>query len=127
MVAWTNYVQNKPVLKTADKKAYMREYMRKRYNESKEECRAYKNSVKRKIAHNLPAEELKVYGKYLADIHRLRKIKQNPQNLIFLVVTAVLLLLSGSFIQVLIQFLRSFGNVSGFLFKERSELQRSFA
>jgi len=25
---------------------------------------------------NLPAEELKEYGKYLADIHKLRKIKE---------------------------------------------------
>lgn len=65
-----------PTLKTADKKAYMREYMRKRYAEKTEECRAYKNSVKCKITHNLPAEELKEYGMYLADIHRLRKIKE---------------------------------------------------
>ena len=63
-------------LKTADKKAYMREYMRKRYNEKKEECRAYKNSVKCKLSHNLPAEELKEYGRFLADIYRLRKIKK---------------------------------------------------
>ena len=67
--------ETKSALKTADKKAYMREYMRKRYNEKKEECRAYKNSVVCKITHNLPAEELKEYGKHLADIHRLRKIK----------------------------------------------------
>jgi hypothetical protein len=67
--------QTKPNL-TADKKAYMREYMKKRYNENKEECRAYKNSVKCRITHNLPAEELKEYGMYLADIHRLRKIKE---------------------------------------------------
>jgi hypothetical protein len=62
--------------KTADKKAYMREYMRKRYNENKEECRAYKNSVKCKQVNNLSAEELKEYGRYLADIHKLRKIKE---------------------------------------------------
>jgi hypothetical protein len=62
--------------KTADKKAYMREYMRNRYNEKKDECRAYKNSVKCKIVNNLPAEELKEYGKYLVDIHKLRKIKE---------------------------------------------------
>jgi hypothetical protein len=68
--------ETKPALKTADKKVYMREYMRKRYNENKEECRAYKNSVKCKITNNLPAEELKEYGMYLADIHRLRKIKE---------------------------------------------------
>lgn len=63
-------------LKTADRKEYMREYMRKRYNENKEECRAYKNSVKYRKSHNLPAEELKEYGMYLVDIDRLRKIKE---------------------------------------------------
>jgi len=69
-------MQPETALKTADKKAYMREYMRKRYNENKEECRAYKNSVKYRKNHNLPAEELKEYGMYLADIDRLRKIKE---------------------------------------------------
>ena len=68
--------ETQTALKTADKKAYMREYMRKRYNENKEECRAYKNSVKYRKNHNLPAEELKEYGMYLADIDRLRKIKE---------------------------------------------------
>jgi len=62
--------------KTADKKTYMREYMRKRYAEKPAECRAYKNSVKCKQVNNLPPEELREYGKYLADIHRLRKIKE---------------------------------------------------
>jgi len=62
--------------KTADKKVYMREYMRKRYAEKTDECRAYKNSVKCKLVNNLPAEELKEYGKYLVEIHRLRKIKE---------------------------------------------------
>ena len=62
--------------KTADKKTYMREYMRKRYAEKTDDCRAYKNSVKCKQVHNLPPEELREYGKYLADIHRLRKIKE---------------------------------------------------
>ena len=68
--------ETQPTLKTADKKVHMREYMRKRYNENKEECRANKNSVKYKNTYNLPAEELKEYGMYLADIHRLRKIKE---------------------------------------------------
>lgn len=63
--------------KTADKRTYIREYMRKRYAEKPEECRAYKNSVKCKQVNNLPPEELKEYGKFLADIHRLRQIKAN--------------------------------------------------
>ena len=62
--------------KTADKKTYIREYMRKRYAEKTAECRDYKNSVKCKQVNNLPPEELKEYGRYLADIHRLRKIKE---------------------------------------------------
>ena len=70
--------------KTADKKAYMREYMRNRYNKNKEDCRAYKNSVKCKAVNNLPAEELKEYGKYLADIHKLRKIKEKLPHEIFI-------------------------------------------
>ena len=69
-------MENLSTNKTADKKAYMREYMRNRYNKNKEDCRAYKNSVKCKAVNNLPAEELKEYGKYLADIHKLRKIKE---------------------------------------------------
>ena len=66
--------ETKSALKTADKKAYMREYMRKQYSENKEECRAFKNSAKCSLTHNLPAEELKEYGMHLADIHCLRKI-----------------------------------------------------
>jgi hypothetical protein len=75
--------ETKSAMKTSDKKLYMREYMRKRYNENKEESRAYKNSVKCKITNNLPAEELKEYGMYLADIHRLRKIKDKLPTFLF--------------------------------------------
>jgi hypothetical protein len=53
----------------------MREYMRNYYNENKEECRAYKNSVKCRKQHNLSAKELKEYGNHLADIYKLRQIK----------------------------------------------------
>ena len=67
--------QSENLKKIEDKRIYMREYMRKRYNEKKEECRAYKNSVKSTILHKLPAEDLKEYGMFLADIHKLRKIK----------------------------------------------------
>ena len=61
----------------------MREYMRKRYAEKTAECRAYKNSVKCKQVNNLPAEDLREYGKYLVEIHRLRRIKEKvPADLI---------------------------------------------
>jgi hypothetical protein len=35
----------------------------------------------------LPAEELKEYGKYLADIHKLRKIKEKLPLDLFLKIT----------------------------------------
>jgi hypothetical protein len=69
--------------KTADKKAYMREYMRNRYNNNKEDCRAYKNSVKCKATKNLSADDLKEYGKFLNDIYKLRKIKENLPPALF--------------------------------------------
>jgi len=70
--------------KVADKKAYMREYMRKRYRENKEECRAYKNSVKCRLRNNLPAEQLKTHGKFLNDIYKLRKLKEKLPSEVFL-------------------------------------------
>jgi hypothetical protein len=77
-------MENQPdLIKTAEKRAYMRAYMRKRYNENKEECRAYKNSVKCKQVNNLSPEDLKEYGRYLADIHKLRKIKERlPEDIL---------------------------------------------
>jgi hypothetical protein len=61
--------------KTEDRRTYMREYMRKRYIEKKDECKAYGNSVKCKNNHNLSSDDLKEYGMFLADIYKLRKIK----------------------------------------------------
>jgi hypothetical protein len=75
-------MESLPTLKTADKKAYMREYMKNRYNSNKEDARAYKNSVKCKVVNNLSAEDLKEYGKYLGDIHKLRLIMERlPQDI----------------------------------------------
>ena len=74
--------------KTADRKTYMREYMKKRYAEKPEECRNYKRSVQCKISHNLPPEELKEYGEYLADIYKLRQIKERLPADLFVKITA---------------------------------------
>jgi ribosomal protein S4 len=60
---------------TTDKRTYMREYMRKRYNEDIVKARAYKNSLKYKKKYNLSAEDLTTYKEYLADVQKLRKIK----------------------------------------------------
>ena len=70
-------------IKLDKQRAYMREYMKKRYNNDLEGSRAYKNSVKCRITNNLPAEELQEYGKYLVDIHKLRKIKAKLPNDLF--------------------------------------------
>lgn len=74
--------QSESLKKLEEKRSYMREYMKKRYHEKINECRAYKNSVKCKINHNLPAEDLKEYGMYLSDIYKLRKIREKlPSDL----------------------------------------------
>ena len=64
------------------RKLYMREYMRNRYNADIEKSRAYKNSLKYKSKYDLPTEDLKEYGEYLADIYKIRQLKKKiPQNL----------------------------------------------
>lgn len=55
-------------------KLYMREYMKKRYNENADQVKNYNNSNKCKHRLNLPDEDFKTYGEYLADIVKLRKI-----------------------------------------------------
>ncbi len=75
-------VKQKKPRKTEDMTTYMREYMRKYYADNKEECKSYKNSLKYKKTHNLPEEEFKEYGIYLADIYKLRQIKKKiPREL----------------------------------------------
>ena len=65
-----------------DRKKYMREYMRRRYNADLDKSRAYKNSLKYKAKYELPAEDLKEYGEHLADIYKIRQLKKKiPQNL----------------------------------------------
>lgn len=56
------------------RKAYMKTYMSNRYYADVEKSRAYLKSSKCKNVNNLDATELKKYGGYLADIHKLRQI-----------------------------------------------------
>lgn len=65
----------KKIRVTADKRAYMREYMRKRYKENYEEEKQYKNSMRCKRLNELSSTDFEKYGKYLAQIHKLRKIR----------------------------------------------------
>ena len=68
-------IENK-VLKTADKKAYMRDYMRTRYNNDLEGSRCYAKALKCKIRFNLSETDFKEYGIHLADIHKLKQLQQ---------------------------------------------------
>ena len=65
------------------RKEYMREYMRKRYSENVEKARAYKNSIKYKVKYDLPAEDLKEYGEYLADIYKIRQLKKKIPSILW--------------------------------------------
>ena len=68
--------------KTADLAKYQREYMKKRYHDDVEKSRLYKNSLKAKKLYNMSAEDLKIYGEYLADFCKLKIIKEKmPKDL----------------------------------------------
>lgn len=59
-----------------DKKAYMREYMKKRYNANLEASRAYTKSLKAKKKNDITDEEFQLYGLHLANVLKLRQIKK---------------------------------------------------
>ena len=56
-----------------DRTDYMREYMRARYNNKKEHCRAEQNT-RRLDKSTIPAEDVEFYGVHLADIVKLKKL-----------------------------------------------------
>jgi len=59
-----------------DKKTYMREYMKKRYNANLEASRAYTKSLKAKKKNDITDEEFQLYGLHLANVLKLRQIKK---------------------------------------------------
>jgi hypothetical protein len=64
------------------RRAYAREYQRKRYAEKHTEVRNYCNSVRYKNRHNLSDEDYKKYGSYLHLVDKVRKAKdQMPSEL----------------------------------------------
>ena len=69
--------------KTADKKAYMREYMKARYHANLEGSRAYTKSLKAKKKGQVTEEEFKTYGLHLANVLKLRQLKQELPPEIF--------------------------------------------
>jgi hypothetical protein len=71
----TDQVTPKKVKKTADMKAYMREYMRNRYEKNPEQSRSRMNSQNIKKRIDVPKDDTKRFGIHLADVYTIRKIK----------------------------------------------------
>ena len=63
-----------PILNRRD---YMREYQRERYNADKEKGRCYQQSIKLKRKLNISDELWDKYRHYLADIVKLQKIMEH--------------------------------------------------
>lgn len=61
------------VKKTADKKAYMREYKRKEYQEKKDEMKEKGRSYYYKYRFNATDEDHTKYGTYLSNVVKIRK------------------------------------------------------
>ena len=66
---------NQEPSKEEKRREYMRKYMKERYNKGGDSARAYNNSLKVKAKHNLTKEDFKEYGLYLADICKIRELK----------------------------------------------------
>jgi hypothetical protein len=74
------------VKKTADKKAYIRDYKRKEYQENREEMKEKGRAYYYKYKFNVSTEDHTVYGTYLPNVVKLRKelefLKTNKPELI---------------------------------------------
>jgi len=72
--------------KTADKKAYMREYKRKEYQENKEEMKEKNRSYYYKYKFNATTEDHNTYGAFLPNVVKIRKeldyLKEHNPDLI---------------------------------------------
>jgi len=68
-------------LKTSDKKSYMREYMRNRYNQNPKKACNMKKAYYYKSKYNLDDEEVAKYGENLHLIVKVKKlIKEIEEN-----------------------------------------------
>jgi hypothetical protein len=74
------------VKKTADKKAYMREYKKKEYQENKEEMKEKNRAYYYKYKFKVTTEDHTTYGTYLPSVVKIRKeleyLKENNPDLI---------------------------------------------
>ena len=68
-------------LKTSDKKSYMREYMRNRYNQNSKKACDMRKAYYYKSKYNLDADEVAKYGENLHVIVKAKKlIKEIEKN-----------------------------------------------
>ena len=72
----TQTINEASITQKEKRKVYMRNYMKKRYDEGGDAVKAYNNALKVKAKHNLSSEEFKTYGEYLVDICKIRQIKE---------------------------------------------------
>lgn len=75
--------------KTADKKAYMREYMRNRYNKNCKKACDERKAYYYKKKYNLEPEQVKLYGEHLHLLIKAKKLIEEiksvcPQHLAYL-------------------------------------------
>ena len=70
-----------------NRREYMREYQRERYNADKDKARSYQQSIKLKRKLNIPDQLWDKYKHHLADIIKLQKIVERlPADLILEVI-----------------------------------------
>jgi hypothetical protein len=70
-------IQTETTKVKTDRKTYMREYMKRRYQTNVEESRRYGNAVKYRRRHNISPEDAKEYGIHLAEVVKLKQIISN--------------------------------------------------
>ena len=66
----------KPVKEKTDRRTYMREYMKKRYQENPEKECAYRKTTTCIRVNHLPKEDVTKYGHYLSDVQKIRDLKK---------------------------------------------------
>jgi len=81
-----------------NRREYMREYKRAKYNDDKQKARAYSNSIvaKRSLPPEQAAEMWRKFGHHLADVMKLQKLMERiPHDLLMELVVSATTAASG--------------------------------
>ena len=81
-----------------NRREYMREYKRAKYNDDKQKARAYSNSIvaKRSLPPEQAAEMWRKFGHHLADVMKLQKLMERiPHDLLMELVASATTAASG--------------------------------